>query len=53
MAKKITYSEPSDYIPESVRKKLGLGEFSPEGTTAPSNSAKKATATKGTAKKSK
>ena len=33
MAKKITYSEPVDYIPKSVRKELGLGEFN----KAPSN----------------
>lgn len=30
MAKKITYSEPVDYIPKSIRKELGLGEYSPE-----------------------
>ena len=27
MAKKIDYSEPTDYIPKDIRKKLGLGEF--------------------------
>lgn len=27
MAKKIDYSEPTDYIPQDVRKKLGLGEY--------------------------
>lgn len=30
MAKKIDYSEPTDYIPKDVRKKLGLGEFAKE-----------------------
>ncbi len=25
--KKINYSEPSDYIPEEIRKELGLGEY--------------------------
>lgn len=28
MAKKIAYQEPVDYIPKSIRKELGLGEFS-------------------------
>ena len=27
MAKKVDYSEPKDYIPKSIRKELGLGEF--------------------------
>ena len=26
---KVNYSEPSDYIPKSVRKQLGLGEYAP------------------------
>lgn len=30
MAGKIVYREPDDYIPKSIRKELGLGEFSPE-----------------------
>ena len=27
MAKKITYSEPKDYIPKDIQKKYGVGEF--------------------------
>ena len=30
MAKKIVYSEPDDFIPKDIRKKYGLGEYSPE-----------------------
>lgn len=30
MAKKIVYSEPDNYIPKDIRKKYGLGEFSPD-----------------------
>lgn len=43
MAKKIHYSEPTDYFPKSVRKELKIGEFA--------ESAKKPTATKKTVKK--
>ncbi len=25
--KKVTYAEPSDYIPKAIRKKYGLGEY--------------------------
>ena len=49
MAKKITYSEPADFIPKSVRKQLGLGEFAPEPATKSANDSKKAS----TPKKSK
>lgn len=28
MAKKVVYSEPVDFIPKSVRKEFGLGEYS-------------------------
>lgn len=27
MKKKIAYSEPAEYFPKSVRKKMGIGEF--------------------------
>jgi hypothetical protein len=30
MAKKIKYTEPTGYFPESVRKKYGLGEYAKE-----------------------
>lgn len=36
--KKIRYSEPVDFIPKSVRKELGLGEFAP--ATAQRNTSK-------------
>lgn len=51
MAKKITYSEPVDFIPKSVRKELGLGEFAPD--TAINNSNGKSNSRKTPAKKSK
>lgn len=52
MAQKITYQEPVDYIPESVRKKLGLGEYSPAAKESDSKSSAK-TPAKSTTKKSK
>ena len=52
MANKIVYAEPNDYIPASVRKKLGLGEFAPEQKASTEKSAAK-TPAKSTAKKSK
>ena len=30
--KKITYTEPSDFFPKSVRKKNGLGEYAEKKT---------------------
>ena len=33
MAKKITYAEPVDYIPKSVRKELKIGEYAPKAET--------------------
>lgn len=50
MAKRVTYSEPVDFIPKSVRKELGLGEFAPDNTSGNSN---KSAAKKSGAKKSK
>ena len=41
MAKKVTYSEPVDFIPKSVRKELGLGEFNKAAKTSSSNSGSK------------
>lgn len=32
--KKITYSEPIDYFPKSVRKKLKMGEYAEKKTTS-------------------
>ena len=34
MAKKITYAEPVDYIPKSVRKELKIGEYAPKAETS-------------------
>lgn len=34
MAKKIHYSEPTDYFPKSVRKELKIGEYAPKEKTA-------------------
>lgn len=45
MAKRIKYTEPTGYFPESVRKEFGLGEYAKE---AP---AKKAPAKKTSVKK--
>ena len=36
MAKKITYAEPADYIPKSVRKELKIGEYAPKAETTKS-----------------
>ena len=33
MAKKIVYAEPVDYIPKSIRKELGLGEYAKKTDT--------------------
>ena len=30
MAKKIKYTEPTGYFPESIRKEFGLGEYAKE-----------------------
>lgn len=30
MSKKISYSEPKDFLPKEIRKKYGLGEFANE-----------------------
>ena len=47
MAKKIVYAEPSEYIPKSIRKELGIGEFAKEKTEAKTESkAKTATSKK-------
>lgn len=50
MAKKIKYTEPTGYFPESVRKEFGLGEYAKE---APKKKDEKKTATvkKATTKK--
>lgn len=45
MAKRVKYTEPTGYFPESVRREFGLGEFAKE---AP---AKKAPAKKAPVKK--
>lgn len=50
MAKKVPYSEPVDFIPKSVRKELGLGEFAPTATTSNGKSNK---SSKTSSKKSK
>lgn len=50
MAKKVTYSEPVDFIPKSVRKELGLGEYSP---AAKASGSSKASSSGSKAKKSK
>ena len=39
--KKVTYAEPTDYIPKAVRKKFGLGEFNKEETPKKRKPAKK------------
>lgn len=41
MAKKITYSEPTNYFPESLRKKYKIGEYAETKTTKPQKSNKK------------
>ena len=41
MAKKVTYSEPADFIPKSVRKELGLGEYSPAAKSSSTKSSSK------------
>lgn len=33
MAKKVKYSEPTNYFPKSVRKEFGLGEYAEKSTT--------------------
>lgn len=52
MAIKITYAEPADYIPESIRRKHKLGEFAPEPKESTEKSSAKAPA-KSATKKSK
>ena len=47
MAKKIVYAEPVDYIPKSIRKELGLGEYAEKKTDTKKATAKKAVAKKG------
>ena len=42
MAKKIVYAEPTEYIPKSIRKELGIGEFAKEKTDTKKAPAKKA-----------
>lgn len=44
MAKKISYSEPADYFPKSVRKELKIGEYAPKAK--PQAAPKKAAAPK-------
>ena len=53
MAKKITYAEPVDYIPETVRKKLGLGEYNAEANTGASEKSNTKAPAKSTPKKNK
>ena len=50
MAKRVKYTEPTGYFPESVRREFGLGEFAKEAP-AKKEPAKKAPAKKATAKK--
>lgn len=50
MAKKVTYSEPIDYIPKSIRKELGLGEYSPKATQKEQGTAKQKSGNKKTSK---
>lgn len=50
MAKKITYAEPADYFPKSVRKELKIGEYAPKANTSTKSTK---SSTKSTAKKSK
>lgn len=42
MAKRISYAEPADYFPASVRKKAKIGEFAEKKTTK-TKTTKKAT----------
>ena len=49
MAKRVKYTEPTGYFPESVRREFGLGEFAKE-TPAKKAPAKKAPAKKATKK---
>ena len=51
MAVKITYSEPIDYIPKSIRKELKIGEYAPQENNTPAKSTK--TPAKSGTKKSK
>lgn len=46
MAKRISYTEPSDYFPESVRKKAKIGEFAETGNKATKKKPAKKTAKK-------
>ena len=32
-SKKVKYKEPSNYFPEEIRKKYGLGEYAPKTET--------------------
>ena len=43
MARKFEYKEPSDYFPESVRKKLKLGEYAEEANETNKDDAGKET----------
>lgn len=47
MTKRISYTEPSDYFPKSVRKKAKIGEFA----ETEKKTTKKKTANKSTKKK--
>ena len=48
MAKRIKYSEPASYFPESIRKEFGLGEYAKE---APKKNEKKTPVKKADTKK--
>lgn len=50
MAKKIKYTEPTDYIPKELRKKYGLGEYA-ETKTDTKTDAKKTSVKKADTKK--
>ena len=51
--KKIIYSEPVDYFPESIRKELKLGEYAPKDEQPTETATKKASNYKGPIKEFK
>lgn len=40
-AKKVTYSEPAEYFPKSIRKELKIGEFAEKKTEKKTETKKK------------
>lgn len=39
--KKVSYTEPADYIPKDIRKKMGLGEYAKAGKSTAKKTSKK------------